>query len=41
MCRDYTIERHRNSVFNKEKVLRAKLRIDARHWQMARLDPRL
>jgi len=27
--------------FNYENVHRAKLRIDERHWQMVRLDPRL
>ena len=27
--------------FNHENVHRAKLRVDERHWQMARLDPRL
>ena len=27
--------------FNRESVHRAKLRVDERHWQMARLDPRL
>ena len=27
--------------FNRENVHRAKLRVDERHWQMARLDPRL
>ena len=26
---------------NRENVHRAKLRVDERHWQMARLDPRL
>src|SRR6185437_5924541 len=28
-------------IFNSENVHRARLRIDARKWQMARLDPRL
>ena len=27
--------------FNRENVHRAKLRVDERHWQMSRLDPRL
>src|ERR1051326_1936576 len=39
--RDYTTDEHGNCVFNVENVHRAKLRIDARKWQMARLDPRL
>src|SRR5215831_1085883 len=39
--RDYTIDKHGNRIFNSENVHRARLRIDARKWQMARLDPRL
>ena len=39
--RDYTTDQHGNRVFNHESVHRAKLRIEARKWQMARLDPRL
>ena len=39
--RDYTTDKHGNRVFNSENVHRARLRIDARKWQMARLNPRL
>ena len=39
--RDYTTDEHGNCVFNVENVHRARLRIDARRWQMVRLDPRL
>jgi hypothetical protein len=38
---DYTTDEHGNCVFNVENVHRARLRIDARRWQMVRLDPRL
>jgi hypothetical protein len=38
---DYTTDKHGNRVFNSENVHRARLRIDARKWQMARLDARL
>jgi hypothetical protein len=33
--------RPRKPEFNRENVHRAKLRVEERHWQMARLDPRL
>jgi hypothetical protein len=39
--RDYTTDKHGNRVFNHESVHRARLRIEARQWQMTRLDPRL
>jgi terminase small subunit-like protein len=39
--RDYTTDQQGNRVFNHESVHRARLRIEARKWQMARLDPRL
>jgi terminase small subunit-like protein len=39
--RDYTTDEHGNCIFNVENVHRARLRIDARRWQMVRLDPRL
>ena len=39
--RDYTTDEHGNRVFNRENVHRARLRIEARKWIMARLDPRL
>ena len=38
---DYTTDQHGARVFNPENVHRARLRIEARKWQMARLDPRL
>jgi len=38
---DYTTDEHGNHVFNAENVHRARLRIDARRWQMVRLDPQL
>ena len=40
-ARDYKINKNGNLVFNPENVHRAKLRIDARRWQMVRLDPQL
>ena len=39
--RDYTTDKHGRRIFDSENVHRARLRIDARKWQMARLDPRL
>lgn len=39
--RDYTTDKHGHRIFNSENVHRARLRIDVRKWQMARLDPRL
>jgi terminase small subunit-like protein len=38
---DYRQRRDGKTVQNKESVLRSKLRIEARQWVMARLDPRL
>jgi terminase small subunit-like protein len=38
---DYRQGRDGKAVHNKESVLRSKLRIEARQWAMARLDPRL
>ena len=36
---DYTIDKHGHPIVNTENVDRTRLRIDARKWQMARLDP--
>ena len=38
---DYPTDKDGHRIFDSENVHRARLRIDARKWQMVRLDPRL
>ena len=40
-ARDYTTDKHGHFIFDSENVHRARLQIELRKWQMARLDPRL